>query len=315
MVFLNDMNDLFLSVIIPTHNRKKVLNKCLKALFTQELDKSNYEIIVIDDGSNDGTDKIVEPMMKDSSLRLKYFSQKNKGPAAARNIGIKNARGGLILFIGDDIVASHSLLGEHLNWHRRYPKQNLAILGQVDWSPEIKITPFIKFLDQAKIQFEHPQSHDPQSLSYRYFYSSNVSVKKIFLLNNGLFDEEFKYAAYEDVELGYRLQKKAMIIRYNKDAIGYHFHPSSLNEYCRRMLNVGESLVILSKKHSEAFSIFLPKTSLLKKLLKKYTYPIIRSFISFLDYYFGINFRSWYQRMLDYYKFEGIKKGLSGVNK
>ncbi|MBL7196669.1 MAG: glycosyltransferase [Candidatus Omnitrophica bacterium] len=310
------MNDLFLSVIIPTHNRKDVLEKCLTALFNQSLDKSNYEIIIIDDGSNDGTERIVKSLMKDSVYRLKYFSQENRGPAAARNIGIKNAKGKIVLFLGDDIIASYNLLEGHCDWHRRYPEQNLAILGQVDWSPEIKITPFVKFLDREKIQFEHPQTHDLQRLSYRYFYSSNVSVKKSFLfIDNSLFDEDFKYAAYEDVELGYRLQKKGMIIRYNKNAIGYHFHPSSLNEYCRRMLNVGESLVILSSKHSEAFSISLPKVPLHKKILKKYTFPIIRNLISFFDHYLGIDFRNWYQKILDYYKFEGIKKGIKGANR
>ncbi|MDI6641956.1 MAG: hypothetical protein QME68_06580, partial [Elusimicrobiota bacterium] len=68
------------------------------------------------------------------------------------------------------------------------------------------------------------------------------------LENNGFFDEEFPYPAFEDNELGYRLKKSGLILKYNKLAIGYHYHYTSIEDACQRMIKVGEASQILTKK-------------------------------------------------------------------
>ncbi|MFH0832883.1 MAG: radical SAM protein [Candidatus Aenigmatarchaeota archaeon] len=114
------------SVIIPTHNRKKLLKNCLISLFNQMYSKDKYEIIVVDDGSNDGTEEMIKSL--DIPCNLKYYywpravdfkrdSPRNRaGPA--RNIGISNASGEVILFIDSDIIASSNLIEEHMRTHR-----------------------------------------------------------------------------------------------------------------------------------------------------------------------------------------------------
>lgn len=305
------MNNLRLSIIIPTYNRKDILKKCLTTIFNQTYPQNMYEIIVVDDGSTDGTEEMLKTMINDAPCNLRYFRQENKGPAAARNVGIRNANGKIVLFIGDDIIITPSLLEEHLKWHKEHTEDNIAVLGYITWSPEIEITPFMDWLENGGPQFHFWQIKDKVEVdAWRYFYTSNISLKKTFLLKNGLFDEDFKYAAYEDIELGSRLQKRGMLIRYNKNAIGYHYHPFNLNKYCNRMLYLGSSAVILSNKHPETYHFSLPKTSLVKRILKKCSYPVIRNLISFLDS-FGIDFHSWYGKILDYYKFEGAKRAAS----
>jgi len=308
------LKGLSLIVVIPTYNRKYILEKCLNALFNQTCSKSDYEIIVIDDGSTDGTKEVVASMINSSPCKIRYFEKKHKGPAAARNVGIKNAEGEIILFIGDDIIATPTLLEEHYKWHRQYPDDNVAIVGFVTWSPEIKITPFMKWLENGGPQFHFWQIKDKIEIDEpKYFYTANLSLKRKFLLeNNGFFVEDFPYAACEDIELGYRLKKIGMILKFNKNATGYHFHPINLNKYCRRMLYAGSSLVILSNKLPESFSADTPKTSLIKKIVK-YPYPIIIKLMSFLDYYLGISFYSWYGKITDYYKYEGIKRAKTNI--
>jgi glycosyltransferase involved in cell wall biosynthesis len=258
-----------LSVIIPTYNRKDILMKCLHALFQQICSKSDFEIIVIDDGSTDQTESIVKGIVEEAPVTLKYIKQKNRGPAAARNTGIKNAQGKIVLFIGDDIIATQSLLEEHLNWHRNYTDKNVAVLGYVTWSPELQCTPFMGWLENGGPQFTFWKIKDWKKVDAReYFYTSNISLKRAFLLeNNGYFDEEFPYAAYEDIELGFRLKRKGMILKYNRSAIAYHYHYTSLKNACRRMIYLGESEKILGKKIGKEQKLF-PK-SLFRKVLSK----------------------------------------------
>ena len=193
------MKDLSLTVVIPTYNRKNILKKCLNALFDQTYPQSDYEVIVVDDGSTDGTEEIVKFLINNSPCILRYFKQEHKGPAAARNLGIKNANGKIILFIGDDIIATPNLIVEHMKRHLTNPEVNIAILGYVTWSPELRITPFMRWLENGGPQFSYHELKDKEALGHGYFYTCNISLKRHFLLTHGLFDERCKYAAYEDL--------------------------------------------------------------------------------------------------------------------
>ncbi|MCK5010218.1 MAG: glycosyltransferase, partial [Deltaproteobacteria bacterium] len=104
------------SVIIPTFNRKDVLRKCLQALDQQKCG-STYEIVLIDDGSTDGTQETVEELQESLSFSLTFFRQGKKGPAAARNVGIKHCSGKIVIIMGDDIIATPHLVNEHIDWH------------------------------------------------------------------------------------------------------------------------------------------------------------------------------------------------------
>ncbi|MBU4013908.1 MAG: glycosyltransferase family 2 protein [Proteobacteria bacterium] len=245
------MKNLTLTVIIPTYNRKDILKKCLNALFNQTYPQSNYEIIVIDDGSTDGTEESIKSVVRDSPCLLRYFKQQNKGPAAARNVGITNTSGKIVLFIGDDIMATSTLLEEHYNWHKRHPDDNVAVLGYVTWVPGAKVTLFMEWLEQSGAQFGYSLIRDSADVPYNFFYTSNVSVKRDFLLKYGLFDEDFPYAAWEDIELAYRLSGEGLRIVYNSAAVGYHEHQVCRRSFCKRSRLAGRAMAILHQKHPE----------------------------------------------------------------
>lgn len=245
------MIDIDLSVIIPTYNRVNTLNKCLECLALQN-SSAKYEVIIIDDGSNDDTERVVSNMQRTYPVTLKYLRQPNKGPAAARNVGIKNAGGEILLFMGDDIItANHFFLQEHFNWHKTSSNtRELAVLGFTTWHPDIKITPYMYWLEHGGPQFAYNMLEHEEYADHRFFYTSNISVSKSFL-GDDFFDERFAYAAYEDVELAYRLQKRGLKIIFNKNAVAYHDHKVNLRKYSQRAFFAGKSAVILEKIHPE----------------------------------------------------------------
>ncbi len=243
------MSQIALTVVIPTFNRKEKLAQCVSSLMERSDRKRDFEIIIVDDGSTDGTDELVRRMSKDRAGRVRYFRQEKKGPASARNIGIRNALGRIILFMGDDIIASEALVAGHLEWHDRFPEENVGVLGFITWSDRVRITPFMAWLETSGVQFDYRKLEGKTEAPAEYFYSSNISLKKNFLISNGgYFDEAFPYAAYEDIELGLRLKKAGLALRYNQSAVGYHYHYTSLYSACRRMVTVGKSTVIFWEK-------------------------------------------------------------------
>ena len=300
-----DVKNINISVIIPTYNRKNTLKKCLNAVFNQTYPKTDYEVIAIDDGSTDGTEELVNSLLNDSPCVLRYFKQENKGPAAARNVGIKNAYGKIILFIGDDIIVTSTLLNEHVKWHKEYPNDNVAVLGYVTWSPEIKITPFMRWLENGGPQFHFWQIKDKVEVdTQKYFYTSNISLKRKFLLeNNGFFDEEFPYAACEDIELGYRLKKKGLILNYNKDAIGHHHHFMPLTDTCRRMIRVAESSQLLAKKIGKEQKYY--SKSVIREILSKFKLIIYYSLAKFHEK--RVIKKNIFRYVMEYYYLIGIK--------
>ena len=114
-----------LSVIIPTYNRVEIVPKCIESLEAQSLDKSEFEVIIVDDGSTDRTGDVVSGIQASTKMVIHYIFQENKGPAGARNTGIKRAKGEVIWITGDDYVSDPQCLKEHLEWHeKKYPLES-----------------------------------------------------------------------------------------------------------------------------------------------------------------------------------------------
>lgn len=239
-----------LSVIIPTYNRRETLTKALTSLFAQPgLEQIAWEIIVVDDGSTDGTDDLVADLATESPAPLTYLYQENSGPAAARNRGIRTAQAALVLMIGDDTLAGSDLLAQHLSAHKRYPLPQAAILGPVDWAPTLTVTPFMRWWGENRFRFGALRAGKVKA-DFTFFYTCNISVKREFLLENGLFDETFRAAAYEDTELAYRLNQAGLRIHFTPQAAAYHDHPTNLQTACQHVENIGRwSLLFETKTH------------------------------------------------------------------
>ncbi len=237
-----------ISVIIPTYNRKDILEKCLDGFSQQTLPKENFEILVVDDGSTDGTGEL----LKETAARmpnLRYFAQPHGGPAKARNLAISKATGGILLFTNDDCVPDSKLLESHLKHHGS--RHGIAVLGYVEWHPDLEVTPFMRYVLDGT-QFNYPEvEKSPANVSFGHFYTSNISIEKSIVVQSGPFDETFPDAVFEDIELGYRITRCGVQIIFAREALTYHYHTLNFRDYLSRKIKLGKSAVIFYRKHPE----------------------------------------------------------------
>ncbi len=253
-----------LSIIIPTYNRKEYLLKCLSKIQKQNLDES-FEIIIVDDGSTDNTKNYIKKFIKKTNIPIKYFKQKNLGPATARNFGIKNARGEYILFMGDDTYPiNKNFLQLHIELLEKYP--NCASLGFILWHPKYRKNKFMQFLCPKGPQFNYGSVRKYDICPFEMFWTSNIALKKSWFDNN-YFDENFPYAAYEDIELGYKLCLKGLKIVFNHDAIIYHDHYYNIELFLDRQYKAGKSLYYFISKWPNLKNRLMPKNMNVKKMI------------------------------------------------
>ena len=124
-----------LSVVLTTHNRADLLPRVLGGLAHQTLERDRFEVVAIDDGSNDATSAVLEGWK--SQLPLRVVRQAQAGLAAAKNLGLFMARGEILLFADDDDVAEPDLLVGHLAAHILQPHPAVAVLGRTALAAEI----------------------------------------------------------------------------------------------------------------------------------------------------------------------------------
>ena len=229
-----------LGIVIPTHNRAGALLECLAHLERQTF--QDFEVIVVDDGSTDSTPQEMEGYQRTTPLCIRYVRQTGRGPATARNLGISLLQAPICLLLGDDMFASPTLVQHHLQIHRENPDVRVAALGLVRWSAAAqKVSPFMRWLDEANVQFSYPELMAGKKPNWGHFYSSNLSAKTE-LLQRFAFNEDFRHAAMEDMELAYRIEKRGGLdLKFLPEALADHFHPTTFRQACARMVRVGNA--------------------------------------------------------------------------
>ena len=208
---------MFISVVIPTYNRRAILEKCLSALEHQDAcgELDDYEVVVVDDGSTDGTPDWLRSNA-DRFPRVRLFEQSHGGPAEGRNRGVTNARGDVIVFIDSDLVVTPTFLGCHA---RALSKQ---------WARSGSRLCFTYGAVINTADFDHPtgERHKLRDLSWAYFATGNVAIDRAVLEQSGLFDQGFRLYGWEDLELGERLRQMGVELIRCPEAVGYHWHPA-----------------------------------------------------------------------------------------
>lgn len=195
-----------ITVGLCSRNRKDTLREVLLTLSNQSIHPDRYEVVVIDDGSTDGTAEMIAEMQGQVPYRLTYGYQPHSALATARNHGIRLCKGEIMLYIDDDVLADHQLLEEHLRSHGQW--RNCVVNG------------WVNHVETAEIP-EKPR-FTMADISTSFFWTSNVSVRVEHLRQAGLFNETFKEYGWEDQELGLRLMAIGLVRKANYKAIGYH---------------------------------------------------------------------------------------------
>jgi glycosyltransferase involved in cell wall biosynthesis len=238
-----------LSVVVPTYNRIDTLRVVLPALLDQTLAPTEYEIIIADSRSEDGTAQFVAGLASASGgAHLRYVPGPYTGRAAARNAGIAAASAPVVLFTDADIIPSRDLFERHAAGHAGAAGKRIGIVGC-----ELQVRSLVDY----RVQRDHPETRRPlhppsrRRISWLYFLTGNASVRRDDLRAVGCFDEAFTGYGHEDLELGYRLEKSGVAIEYDALAINYHWHPVGYAEQVGRMELAGVSTVRFYRKHPD----------------------------------------------------------------
>lgn len=236
------------SIIIPTFDRLDVLPEVLAGLEDQD-GAPPFEVIVVDDGSSDGTAAFLEAYRGPFAFRA--IRQTNRGPAMARNRGVEVAEGTRVAFLGDDTVPSPGWLAAHAAAHGSAGgSDQIAVIGYTHWHPRMRTNPFLRYINEQGAQFGYALIDDPDDVPFNFFYTSNVSLDRTMLVDEP-FDLGFPYAAWEDIELAYRLKKGGMRMVYSPAATVAHDHPTDLARFAERQERAGYSAVVFHRLHPE----------------------------------------------------------------
>ncbi len=191
------------TVIIPVHNGGEKFHRCLAALSGCE--PSPGEIIVVADGDSDGSWRAAEDL--DARIIRMPVSE---GPARARNLGAMKAGGEILFFVDADVAVAKDSVGSVINAFKN-DQALAAVIGSYDDDPMEK-----NFLSQYKNLFHH-YVHQNSSADASTFWGACGAVRRDIFLRAGGFNEGYRRASIEDIELGYRLKKAGLGIRLIKN--------------------------------------------------------------------------------------------------
>ncbi len=240
------------SVIVPTFNRCRMLQRTLNALLEQTLPPDSYEIIVVDDGSSDDSPIMVKRMALSTNRLLYIRHSVNQGRVIARNDGIRAARGQIVILLDDDNVPSPDFVQAHLRLHTQN-NDGIAVMGNAQYASEVLGASNLgHFLQSRYLGCRSPEDRigiDYRDLPPRCFGTLNCSVRRTDLLKVGLFDTDFRYYGGEDEYMGYCLHGLGIRIVFGEDARSCHYDEISVDRYKKKIMEGARegTKVILSK--------------------------------------------------------------------
>jgi GT2 family glycosyltransferase len=235
------------SVVIPTYRRRDLVAQALVALRRQTLDPSCYEVIVVVDGSEDGTHEMVTAFA--APYALHSIRQANGGRASACNTGIRAAAGQLVVLLDDDMEASPHLLAAHIDAHP--PGSRLGVIGAAPILVDDRASPALAYAGKKFNALLDKLAQPERPIALRDFYSGNFSVKRRTLLEIGLFDEAFRLYGHEDLELSLRLARAGVQLAYSPAALARQHNTKDFAGLARDAIAKGKTAVLLAGKHPE----------------------------------------------------------------
>lgn len=233
-----------LTVVIPTRDRRAILLETLERL-ERQTGAVAFEVVVVDDGSVDGTGEAVRELSGSRSYALTLIEEQGRGPAVARNRALAVARAPLCLFIDDDSWPREDLLARHRDFHRTHREGEAALLGRIDLPSVPPPSPFMRWM--AGMHIDMAGIEDPENVGGRRFYTGNLSMKKALLESVGGFDERF--VDHEDIDLGLRLEARGLRLHHDDGAVVEHYSPMDLSMAIERMRKSGRTLALLAERH------------------------------------------------------------------
>lgn len=240
------------SVIIPTYQRQEQVLAAVQS-FCRQTFSGEFEVIVVVDGSTDGSVTALQQLQTPFSLRI--IEQINQGAASARNQGAKAAKGNILLFLDDDMCADANLLAAHAS---AYQTGADAVLGHIPLhplSPKTVLSAGVESWAERRAQTISSSGH---SLTIHDFLTGQLSLRKETFYAVGKFDPKFtEDGAYgnEDTDFGYRLFSQNRKIVFEEAAISWHYFTTTPKQHLHRHYQKGLSDVAFARKHPEQAAV------------------------------------------------------------
>lgn len=230
------MADPLVSVVVPTFNRAASLRRLVAALGDVQVPAGGVEVVVVDDGSSDGTADVVCV----AGPPFRYLRQENSGPAAARNRGWKAARGRIVAFTDDDTVPDRRWLVDLVQWFEAHPAA--AAVGGT-------IRPLHPGFLADFVQLDRLVGHGEDERGVRFLVTANAAFRRWSLELVGGFDEGFPFAAAEDTDLSFRLRAAGVALHTCPGAVVLHDHRTPLTELMKTYFKHGRGFEALARNH------------------------------------------------------------------
>jgi len=230
-----------LSIILPTANGPDVLFRCLESLLNQTYPLEKVELIVVDDRDNQYLAQSLKESECDKFFALKYIPLSHKGPAIARNTGIKNASSEILAFIDDDCIADSDWVKLTLETHRLNPDK--PVVGGLTYVSECENTSLVsQFLSNNSIATGFKNNE------ITFFPARNVSIKKCIFAEH-LFNESFSLPGWEDREFFWRIFKQGYRFVWNRDIKVVHSRNKDLLSFLKQAYCYGKGSLLTAYLH------------------------------------------------------------------
>lgn len=239
-----------LTVVIPTYNRQARLRRLLTCLDRQVTSSAanrpgfDFEVVVVSDGSTDGTHEMLEGFVATFPLRL--ITQENAGPAAARNAGVRAAEGEVVMFLDDDVMPEPHCLAVHMARH--LADRALVVVGPMLTPTDTELQPWVKW-EQFQLEKQYDRFESGEVLHPRQFYTGNASVRRQALLDAGLFDTTLLRS--EDIELARRLELIGQSFVFEGRATAYHYAERSFVSWAKVAYDYGKNDVLFASNDEQ----------------------------------------------------------------
>ncbi|MFH0956330.1 MAG: glycosyltransferase [Candidatus Aenigmatarchaeota archaeon] len=237
------------SIILPTYNRKGLLEGTIRSLSGLDYPRRMYEIVVVDDGSTDGTGDAVKRLMKELPIRIQYHRQENARLSAARNRAIKNSKGDIIVSIDDDMLFERGWLSALI---KPLEDPQVGVSGGPAIAP--KTQPFFeRCADYCLTSFMGTggiRGTTRRRMGKYYPRGGNMAIRKGVLDEIGLFDT--KMIPGEDVDLDYRIERAGYRMVFVPEAFVWHIPRSTMGGYIRQVYSRGVMRVKVMKRYRQS---------------------------------------------------------------